>query len=108
VLVQLDVVIKAFPKFISDTMTIVVALKICLQYKNAYQTGKVRVHVVMKSLKELCSKAMYKAQNICINENWNSVLGEGDDKSAQTLKTASEFDTIDESETETPAETLVH
>ena len=62
----------------------------------------------MKSLKELCSRALYKAQNICINENWNNVLGEGDDISAQTLKTTSEFDTSDESKTETPAETLVH
>jgi ribosomal protein L34E len=75
--VQLDVVQKSLPQFISDTMTIVVALKRRLQYKNAYQTGKVCVHVVMKALKELCSRALYKAQNICINENWNNVLGEG-------------------------------
>jgi hypothetical protein len=106
--VQLDVVQKSLPQFISDTMTIVVALKRRLQYKNAYQTGKVCVHVVMKALKELCSRALYKAQNICINENWNNVLGEGDDNSAQTLETASEFDTSDESENERPAETLIH
>ena len=62
----------------------------------------------MKALKELCSRALYKAQNICVNENWNSVLGEGDDNSAQTLKTTSEFDTSDQSENETLAETLVH
>jgi hypothetical protein len=49
--VQLDVVQKSLPQFISDTMKIVVALKRRLQYKNAYQTGKVRVHVVMKVLK---------------------------------------------------------
>jgi hypothetical protein len=34
--VQLDVVKKALPQFISDTLTIVVALKRFLQYKNAY------------------------------------------------------------------------
>ena len=67
--VQLDVVQKALPQFISDTMTIVVALKIRLRYKNAYQTGKVHVHVVMKALKELCSRSLYKAENTCINEN---------------------------------------
>ena len=72
--VQLDVVQKALPQFISETMTIIV-----------YQVGKVSLHVVMKSLKELCSRALYKAHNICINENWNSVLGEGDDSSTQTL-----------------------
>jgi hypothetical protein len=72
--VQLDVVQKALPQFISDTMTIVVAMKRCMRYKNSYQTGKVCVHDVMKELKELCSRALYKAHNICINENWNNVL----------------------------------
>jgi hypothetical protein len=48
---QVHVVQKAFPQFISDALTIDVVLKRCLQYKNAYQTGKVRVHVVMKALK---------------------------------------------------------
>ena len=99
---------KALPQFISDTLTIVVALKRRLQYKNSYQTGKVCVHVVMKALKELCSGALYKAQNICINENWNNVRRQGDDSSAQTLEIASEFDTSDESEIETLVETLVH
>jgi hypothetical protein len=89
-------------------MTIVVALKRRLRYKNVYQTGKVHVHVVMKALKELCSRALYKAQNICINENWNNVLGEEDDNTAETLENASEFDASDESENETPAETLVY
>jgi hypothetical protein len=108
VLVQLDVVQKSLPQFIIDTLTIVVDLKRCLQYKNVYQTGKVGVHDVIKELKELCSMSLYKAQNICINENWNNILGEEDDNSANTLKNASEFDTSDESENETLAETLVH
>jgi hypothetical protein len=34
--IQLDVVQKAFPQFIRDTMTIVVALEIHLQYKKVY------------------------------------------------------------------------
>jgi hypothetical protein len=106
--IQLDVVQKALPQFISDTMTIVVALKRCLRYKNAYQTGKVCVHVVMKALKELCSGALYTTQNICINENWNNVLAEEDVKSADTLENASEFDTSDESKNEIAAEALVH
>jgi hypothetical protein len=106
--VQLDVVQKALPQFMSETMTIVVALKRRLQYKNAYQTGRVCVHIVMKALKELCSRALYKAQNICINDNWNHVLEQGNDNSAQTFDTTSEFDTSDESENERPAETLIH
>jgi hypothetical protein len=106
--VQLDVVQKALPQFISDTMTTVVALKRRLPYKNVYQAGKVSLHAVMKSLKELCSRALYKEQNICINDNWNNLLVEEDANSVETLKNASEFDTCDESENETPAETLVH
>jgi hypothetical protein len=89
-------------------MTIVVALKRRLQYKNAYQTDKVHVHIVMKSIKELCSRALYKAHNICRNDNWNNVLEQGNDKSTQTFDTTSEFDTSDESENERPAETLIH
>jgi hypothetical protein len=99
---------KALPQFISDTMTIVVALKRRFPYKNAYQESKVSVHAVMKSLKELCSRALYKEQNICINDNWNKLLVEEDANSAETLENASEIDTSDESENETPAETLVH
>jgi hypothetical protein len=106
--VPLDVVKKSLPQFISDTLTIGVDLKRFLQHKNVYHIGKVCVHVAMKALKELCSRALYKAQNICINENWYNVLGEEDDNSAETLENASEFDTSDESENETPAKTLVH
>jgi hypothetical protein len=106
--VQLDVVQKALPQFINNTITIDVALKRHLRYKNAYKTGKVRVHAIMNALKELCSRALYKAENICINGNWNSVLVEEHGNSADTLKNPSDFDTSDESENETPAETLVH
>jgi hypothetical protein len=106
--IQLDVVQKALPQFMSKTMTIVVALKTSLQYKNAYHTGRVCVHIVMKTLKELCSRTLYKAENICIIENWNHVLEQGNDNSAQTFDTTIEFDTSDESEIERPAETLIH
>jgi hypothetical protein len=62
----------------------------------------------MKELKELCSRALYKAENICINCNWNNVLIEEHGNSTNTLKNLTDFDTSDESENETPAETLVH
>ena len=51
---------------------------------------------------------MYKAQNICINDNWNHVLEQRNDNSTQTFDTTSEFDTSDESENERPIETLIH
>ena len=84
------------------------ALKRRLQYKNAYQTGKVPVHVVIKALEELCSRALYKAQNICINDNWNNILAEENRNSVETLENPIEFDTSDESENETRVEALVH
>jgi hypothetical protein len=99
---------KALPQSINNTITIDVALKRRLRFKNAYQTGKVRVHAIMKSLKELCSRALYKAENICINANWNNVLAEEHDNSADTLENPSDFDASDESNNETTAETLVH
>ena len=106
--VQLDVVQKALPQYINNTITIVVALIIRLRYKNAYQTGKVRVHVVKKALKELCSRALYKVENICINANWNNVLAEEHGNSIRTFENPSDFDASDESGNETPTETLVH
>jgi hypothetical protein len=67
--IQLDVVQKVLPQFINNKITIVGALKRCLRYKIVYQRGKVRVHDVIKALKELCSRALYKEKNICINGN---------------------------------------
>jgi hypothetical protein len=68
--VHMDVVQKSLPQFMNETMTIAVALKRRLQYKNAYQTGKVCVNIVMRALKELCSRTLYKAENISINKEW--------------------------------------
>jgi hypothetical protein len=68
----------------------------------------VHVHVVMKELKELCSRALYKAENTCINANWNNVITEEHGNSVETLENPSDSNTSDESENETPAETLVH
>ena len=106
--VQLDVVQKVLPQYINNTITIVVALKRCVLYKNAYQTVKVCVHVVMKALKELCSRVLYKAEKICINANSNNVLVEEHGNSADTLENPIDFDASDESDNETAVETLVH
>jgi hypothetical protein len=59
----------------------------------------------MKALKELCSRALYKSKNICINDNWNHVLEQGNDNSTQNFDTTSEFNTSDESKNEIPVET---
>jgi hypothetical protein len=59
--------------------------------------------LVMKALKELCSRALYKQDNICINANWNNVLTEEYGNSTDTLENPS-----DESDNEIAPETLVH
>jgi hypothetical protein len=96
--VHIDVVQKSLPQFMDETMTIVVALKRRLQYKNAYQTGRVRVNIVMRELKELCSRTLYKDENICINEDWNHVLEQDNVDSTQNENTNSESDADDESD----------
>lgn len=35
-----------------------------LEYKDAFQLGKVCVHIVMTTLKELCSRHLYRVGNI--------------------------------------------
>jgi hypothetical protein len=62
----------------------------------------------MKALKELSSRSLYKANNICINANWNNVLVEEHGISIDTLENPSDFDASDESNNETIAKTLVH
>ena len=49
--IHMDVIQRALPQFVDETMTIEIALKRWLQYKNAYQTGKVHVKIVMQALK---------------------------------------------------------
>jgi hypothetical protein len=83
----MDVVQKALPQSMNETLTIVVSLKQRLQYKNAYQTGRVCVNTVMKALKQLTCRNMYMVENICINEDWNHVLQEGNANSMQNAET---------------------
>jgi hypothetical protein len=60
---------KSLPQFMDETMTIAVALKRRLQYKNAYHTRKVCVNIVMRGLRELCSRTPYMVENISINKD---------------------------------------
>ena len=46
--VHMDVIQRSLPQFVNETMTIAIALKRRLQYKNAYQTGKVCVKLLCK------------------------------------------------------------
>jgi hypothetical protein len=104
----MDVVQKALPQFIDDTLTIAVALKRRLHYKNAYQTGKVRVNIVMRALKELCSRSLYKDENISINKQWSVVLEQYNHTCIDNENFDYGSDMDIESDNEKPTETLVH
>lgn len=93
VLGHMDVMQKALPQYLSYTMTIAVALKRRLQYKNSYQIGKVCPIIFMKALNELCPRNIYKAKNICINENWTHLLQQNNENIIQNSNNGNESDT---------------
>jgi len=62
----------------------------------------------MKALNELCSRSLYKAENICINENWTHVLQENNEYIIQNANSDNESDTNNDANNEAPTETLVH
>jgi len=104
----MDIVQKSFPQFMDETMTISIALKRQLQYKNSYQTGRVGVNIVMKGLKQLCSRDLYKVANITINEEWTYVLEQDSKKCMEETNFECESDMEMESNSEKPSETFVH
>ena len=61
VLVHMDIVQKTLPRFKDETTTIAIPLKRKPRYKNSYQMGKVHAYIVMETMKQLCSRDLYKA-----------------------------------------------
>ena len=57
--VTTEIIQKALPQCINETTIILVSLKRRLDYRSAYQIGKVWAITVMKALKKLCSKQLY-------------------------------------------------
>jgi hypothetical protein len=104
----MDVVQKALPQFMDETLTIAVALKRRLQYKNAYHTRKVRVNIVMRALQQLCLRSLYKAENISINKKWSVVLEQYNQNCIDNENYDYGSDMDIESDNEKPTETLVH
>jgi hypothetical protein len=62
----------------------------------------------MRALKELCSRALYKAGNITINKEWTDVLQQDSKKCIENTNFDCESDMEIESDSERPSETLVH
>jgi hypothetical protein len=70
----MNIIQTVLPRSTNESYTIVIALKRHLQYRNAYQKGRVRPHVINNSLNELCKTTLYKMQNVKLNKNWNEHL----------------------------------
>jgi hypothetical protein len=62
----------------------------------------------MRALKELCSRTLYKAENISINKEWVDVLEQDSKKCMENTNFDCESDMETESNSERPSETLVH
>ena len=94
--VHMDSIQRALPQLVNETITIAIALNRQLQYKNAYQTGKVCVKIVMQALKELCWRHLYKTENVHINKGWDNALREKNNSTPQNER----HDTTDDIENE--------
>jgi predicted DNA-binding helix-hairpin-helix protein len=91
-LVHMDIVQKALPQSMDETMTITIAFKRRLKYKNAYQIERVHVNIVPGALKELCLRTLYKDQNISINKVWVVVLQQDNKKCMEDTNYGCESD----------------
>lgn len=69
--------------------------------------GKVRVYIVMKALKQLCSRQLYKSEKICINTNWDQIVEPNSEEMMKTIANDGENE-APESKTKNPTKTLVH
>lgn len=67
---NLDKVQLAFPRSLSETMTVAMMIKRKMEYKNAYLSGNIRPKHVMLALKDLCKTTLYKKEGISIGNKW--------------------------------------
>ena len=62
----------------------------------------------MRALKELCSRSLYKDENISINKQWSVVLEQYNDTCIDNENSDHGSDMDIESDNEKPSDTLVH
>ena len=65
---------SALPKNVREIDTVVVASKRRLNFKNAYAIGRIRIHIVMKALKQLCQTILYKLEDVKIDNKREKVF----------------------------------
>ena len=61
----------AFPRKINESDTNAIAIKRSLKFKNAYAIGRIHPHLVIKALKQLCKRTLYKLEKVTIIDKWN-------------------------------------
>ena len=98
---------STLPRNIRETDTVVVAIKRRLKLKNSYAIGRVRIHIVMKALKQLCQTMLYKLEDVKIDNEWEKVFIEN--KESYDSETDIEHDCTDIDDLPEPiTKTLIH
>ena len=61
----------ALPQKLNESDTIAIEIKRSLKLKNAYAIGRIHLHLVIKALKQLCKRTLYKLEKVTIIDKWN-------------------------------------
>ena len=59
------------PRKINESDTISIEIKRSLKFKNVCVVGWIRPHLVIKALKQLCKRTLYKLEKVTIFDKWN-------------------------------------
>ena len=65
---------SALPRNVRETDRVAVAIKRRLNFKNDYAIGRIRIHIVMKALKQLFQTMLYKLEDVKIDNEWEKVF----------------------------------
>ena len=61
----------ALPRKINESDTISIEIKRSLKFKNVCVVGWIRPHLVIKALKQLCKRTLYKLEKVTLIDKWN-------------------------------------
>lgn len=104
----INIIQTTLPRSSDETWTVDVVLKRHLQYKNAYQKGRVRPNTVMNSLNELCKTILYKMQNVKLNKKWRDHLYPSQEEAPSSDSSSSDTDNKIDNAMEVETDTVIH
>lgn len=109
VLVNLDKIKLALPRYLSNFMTTAIMLKRKMEYMNAYLSSNIRPKNVMAALKYLCNTPLYKNKCILINNQWEHAFNKVINEHVNDLGNVEYHDLVDEDDDLEPIfETMIH